>query len=385
MALLGMLMTSDQPAEEETEVEETPTPPAPPPAEFWTDTDVADNASTAITGSSVDSFVGYTAASATATPDPLTAVGKGSCSVATFDMSAGGNNYFVAADHAGASSGSLSYTGRSGDDNLTFGEYLARNGSATFDMSAGGNNIFVVDDPATTSTLAGFMGSLSYTGGAGNDSITINGDGLGYGGNVTIDMSAGGNNTFMTGHSAATGIGLSPSFLYTGGSATDSLTFGDNLAAWGSATFDMSAGGTNTFMAGSNAGMSGTVSYTGGMGVDIITFGSNASVTQEPATGDGASLNIDLGADAVADTITFQGSVGSNNVGGVVIQNFDPTDDTIRFDGIAATSQLAIGNVPGGVVISSTAGAATTIQMALDGNNAGDIDLTVVSGAVEIG
>ena len=153
----------------------------------------------------------------------MTAVGKGSGSVATFDMSAGGNNYFVAADDAGASSGSISYTGGSGDDSLTFGKNLASQGNATFDMRAGGNNTLVVEDSATAAfwTAHGSSGSLSYTGGAGNDNITINGAGLGVGGTATFDMSAGGNNTFVTGDSAASS---NISFVYTGGSGTDSLT-----------------------------------------------------------------------------------------------------------------------------------------------------------------
>ena len=92
MALLGMLMTSDQPEaeEEEAEVEDTPAPQS---GEFWTDADVADSAATAITGSSANSFVGYTAASTSAATDPLSYVGAGSGNTATFDMSAGGNNF----------------------------------------------------------------------------------------------------------------------------------------------------------------------------------------------------------------------------------------------------------------------------------------------------
>ena len=84
MALLGMLLTSDQPEAENARTSSS---------RFWTDDDVANAASTAITGSNGDSFVGYTAASTSATPDPLTAVGKGSGNTATFDMSAGGDNY----------------------------------------------------------------------------------------------------------------------------------------------------------------------------------------------------------------------------------------------------------------------------------------------------
>ena len=204
MVLLGMLMTSDQP---EAETPAPPAPPAPPtPAppsapEFWTDDDVANSASTAIIGSNGDSFVGYTAASTSATPDPLTSIGVGS--TATFDMSAGGNNKFAARSSAGYS-GVLSYKGGSGDDSLTFsGIYLAAgSGSATFDMSLGGDNTFVAASSAAYSS-----GFISYTGGSGDDSLTF-GDDLAYeDGSATFDMSQGGNNTFVAGSSAASSGG----------------------------------------------------------------------------------------------------------------------------------------------------------------------------------
>ena len=83
MALLGMLMTSDQPAEEE--VEDTP---APRPAEFWTDADIADSASTSITGTNVDSFVGYTAASTGAVADPISNFAAGRYNSGTINLSA---------------------------------------------------------------------------------------------------------------------------------------------------------------------------------------------------------------------------------------------------------------------------------------------------------
>jgi len=420
MALLGGLMTSDQPEAE------TPAPPAGP--EFWTDADVADSASTAITGSSANSFIGYTAASTTASTDPLTFVGRGVGSVATFDMSAGGNNYFVAGDgaakasgsltytggsgadsltfgntlaqigsatfdmsaggtntliagaNAGTSSGSISYTGGSGNDSLTFGAYLAYSGTATFDMSAGGNNTLVAGDPNLTAASwsnVGSSGSISYTGGDGDDSITINGGGFGYDGDVTIDMSAGGNNTLVAGDSAAS---ANSSFVYTGGSGTDSLTFADDFAYDGTAVLDMSAGGNNSFIAGDDVAYNGSFTYTGGVGADMLTLGPDAAENS-------GSIQIDLGADTAADKITFQGSVGVNG-GSVVIQNFDatsPTGDTIRLEGIALTSQLSKTSSPGGVTISSTGGAATYVELVLTANTLAEIDLTVVSGAVEIG
>ena len=412
MWLLGMLMTSDEPEAE------TPTPPAPPtPAppsapEFWTDDDVANSASTAITGSNGDSFVGYTAASTSATPDPLTSIGVGSTATfdmsaggnnkfaarssagysgvlsytggsgddsltfsgiylaagsgsATFDMSLGGDNTFVAASSAAYSSGFISYTGGSGDDSLIFGDFLAVDGAtATFDMSAGGTNSFVAggnvayvsgsfaytggsgDDSLTFgddlayedgtatfdmsqggnntfvagSSAASSSGSLAYTGGTGEDSLTFGPNLVMEGGTATFDMSLGGNNTFVAGQGAASSSG---SIAYTGGSGGDSLTFGDLLAnGSGAATFDMSAGGDNTFVAGrAAAGSSGAIVYKGGNGIDTLTFGSNAALT-------GGSIDIRLGADAAADKVTFQGSIGGSG-GTVTIKNFNYNDDTI--------------------------------------------------------
>ena len=140
--------------------------------EFWTNADVADSASTAITGSSADSFVGYTAASTAAATSALTNVGRGSGNTATFDMSAGGNNTFVAGDHAAMSSGSLVYTGGSGDDTLTFGADLGgRRGSVSLDLGGGNNSVVALNGAASD------FGEIVYSGGSGNDSLMF-GDGL---------------------------------------------------------------------------------------------------------------------------------------------------------------------------------------------------------------
>ena len=110
-------------------------PPAP--INLWTDAMVADSAATTITGNSDDSFLGYTAASVGAATDALSSLGLGA--TATINMSAGGNNYLVAGDSA-AASGSLTYTGGSGNDTLVFGNGLAAAGTATFNMSNAGAN-----------------------------------------------------------------------------------------------------------------------------------------------------------------------------------------------------------------------------------------------------
>jgi hypothetical protein len=97
-------------------------------------------------------------------------------------MSLGGNNTFVVGDRAASSSGSIAYTGGSGDDSLTFGSDLASAGYATFYMSLGGNNTFVAGISAASSS-----GSIVYTGGSGDDSLMFGGD-LAYGGSATLDL-----------------------------------------------------------------------------------------------------------------------------------------------------------------------------------------------------
>ena len=250
----------------------------------------------AFTGSAGDSFIGYTAANSTA-QDALIDAGRGGGNSATFDMSAGGDNTFVAGDDAARSGGSIAYTGGPGDDSLTFGDNLAYTGIATFDMALGGNNTFVAGNSAAASTS-----SLSYRGGAGNDSLTF-GDDLNYHGYVTVifNMSLGGNNTLVAGENAASAAG---SIAYTGGAGDDSLTFGDDLA-----------------------------------------FG-NGTVT------------LDLGDDTAADTVTFLGSIGESG-GSVTIQNFNFNHDTIDVPGTAAAGTITPTN--SGKDLTWSAGGAHTI------------------------
>ena len=183
--LAALALRSNSPESEENRAESNagdPSSNSPPPApEFWTDAMIADMASTSVTGSLADSFIGYTAASTTATKDPLTDVGKGTGNVATFDMSAGGNNYFVAGHSAASSFGALSYTGGPGNDTLEFGHHLAIDGSATFDMRAGGTNTFYA------ASSAALRGNLTYKGGNGPDNLTF-GYAIAQTGSATIDF-----------------------------------------------------------------------------------------------------------------------------------------------------------------------------------------------------
>ena len=117
-------------------------------------------------------------------------------------------------------------------------------------------------------------------------------------------MSEGGNNTFV----ADTNVAYNGSLSYTGGAGVDSLTFGMNLAfnTDGDATFDMSEGGNNTLCGWHQCWWiySGSLAYKGGSGVDSLTFGDNLAYALP------GSVTLDLGNDTAADAVKFQGSVG---------------------------------------------------------------------------
>ena len=371
MALLGMLMTSDQPEAE------TPASPAPPSApEFWTDDDVANSASTAITGSDGDSFVGYTAASTSATPDPLTAVGKGSGNTATFDMSAGGDNYAQLGSGLGQSSGNVSYIGANNIDVVKLSSDNVKYGASfTLQMGNGSNSL------SAGSQVAYSGSTISYTGGESSDSINI-GDKAFYNGGVLIAKMGGGTNELILGSTVAysatipvryeggdgsDAITIGDKAVYNGGDATftmgngtNSLTLGDNAVYnggdityvggddsdtvtiggnsfyWGggaSGTFTM-GNGSNSLTVGATAAFSGgVIDYDGGSGVDTLSFGDNL------ATGGTGTVEVDLGAgDTAADVVTFAGAVGTGSGSTVTIQKFNFNDDRIDVEaGIAAT------------------------------------------------
>ena len=301
----------------------------------------------AFTGSAGDSFIGYSSASTT-TPDALVDAGKGAGNSATFNMSAGGDNFFVAGNDAAIFSGSIAYTGGSGDDSLTFGETLAySDGTATLDMSRGGNNTLIAGDRAATHT-----GNLSYTGGSGDDSLTFGDDLAMSTGTATFDMSLGGNNTLIAGDSAATN---SANLSYTGGSGDDSLTFGNAFAEYdATATFDMSAGGNNTFVAGdSAASYSGSIAYTGGSGDDSLTFGDKLAYNNGTAT-------LDLGDDTAADIVTFLGTIGDNG-GTVTIKNFNFNHDTIDVPATVTATSAEITDASGDLTWTDIGGSHTIV------------------------
>ena len=75
--------------------------------EFWTDADIADSASTSITGSNGDSFVGF-GCFHRAMADPISNFAA-SATNGTIDLSGGGNNYVQLGSFVARSGGTASY------------------------------------------------------------------------------------------------------------------------------------------------------------------------------------------------------------------------------------------------------------------------------------
>ena len=239
-----------------------PLPPSPPAtSEYLSNTDFqALTAPRSYTGSSVDSFIGYSAAS-TSSRSPLTGA-----SVASFDLSAGGNNHLLAAASAGAGTGNLfEYIGGSGDDTLEFGADLGgHRGTVTLTLGSGNNSVSAQDGAAVS------FGDIDYSGGSGNDTLVFGHDLANSAGDATFSLGDG-NNSLSAGNSAA---GPSGGYIeYVGGSAEDTLTFGNRLAYGGTATFT-TKDGSNSLSAGDSVAASfGALSYHGGNDADNLTFG----------------------------------------------------------------------------------------------------------------
>ena len=325
--------------------------------EFWTDADIADSASTSITGTNLDSFVGYTAASTGAVADPISNFAAGGSANGTIDLSAGGNNYVNLGSHVARSGGSatyigadatdvvtltsdnvkwgadftlqmgngsnsfsagtdvaysgsdIRYTGGDDADTITFGDgSLYNGGSHTFTMGDGANSLTIGNNSLYSSQ------DLTYTGGNNEDSIRIGNDSLKFGGALSADMGDGTNELILgstVAYSASTPV------RYEGGDGSDTITVGDKaFYNGGDATFTM-GNGTNSLTIGDNAAWSsGDINYVGGVDSDTITIGGNSfyyggGESGTFAMGNGSnSLNVGATAAFSGGVIDYDGGSG---------------------------------------------------------------------------
>ncbi|MDB2403438.1 hypothetical protein N9W16_00490 [bacterium] len=256
MSLVGLaLLTSwgtGQPTEATAAASDTDAPTSAVGPEFVTNAQIPDEDDVTFTGSSGESFIGIT---------PLNEVGDGLGNIATFDMSAGGDNIFFAST-AKRWAGELEYTGGNSADTLVFGQGLARgDGEATFDMTAGGRNVVALGGED-----ANDGGSFLYKGGASTDIVDFGEGSMETATTVSVDMSAGGTNLVKGGAY----FSYDSPFNYTGGPDRDMVIADEYVGSYSVASFDMQAGGNNLLSMHDYIGYSGTVAYTGGSATDNI-------------------------------------------------------------------------------------------------------------------
>jgi len=366
MVLLSMLMTEGEQ-----------------PPEFWSDSMVANSASTAITGSGVDSYLGYTSASTTAV-DWLSNVGRGTGNVATFDMSAGGDNYGQFGEYAGGDGGSLKYIGGPGNDVLTFDEYYGEDGGTIdIDLSAGGDNSLTFYDEGSEGAL------FTVVMGDGDDRINFadTSEALDELGELNIDM-GGGNNYFFGGgdfleygDSYQTGA-----YTLKAGNGNDTFIFEqDPLTDGGSLTIDLGNGENSlTFLDGGPEDDGVVFAYIGGNGRDTI------KISDDFGQSDISSVSLDLGADVAEDTIHL--SVGGEDTefgedasDPVQIINFDPDHDMIFIPGYASTASFTLAAANGGAdTLITTPSGSNEFFALFSGVTTGEFTLSVAATTVTI-
>ena len=334
MALLGMLMTSDQPAEEE--VEDTP---APQPAEFWTDADIADSASTSITGTNVDSFVGYTAASTGAVADPISNFAAGMSNSGTINLSAGGNNYVQLGSAVAKSLGSATYIGADSIDVVTLTSDNVKWGATfTLQMGNGSNSL----SAGTNVALSAGGPAINYSGGDDEDTIQIGDDSFKYTSFLHADM-GNGINTLSFGNRVAQQGG---NVTYIGGNDTDTIIAGvDSFLSFGTGSFTM-GDGANSLTLGDHVLITYNISYVGGMDSDSVTFGSESLYWFSPAAtfSMGAGSNtLTIGDTAAYDAAGLQYTGGDDDDTITLGSNVVNKGFNLVMDVGAGTNSLSVG------------------------------------------
>lgn len=229
-----------------------------------------------------------------------------------------------------ATGGGLTYTGGSGDDTVTLNGANTHNGAGTFTMGEGAN--------ALTIRIGIVDGAFSYTGGAGADTIALGQSSFLNRGSFTASPGAGANRLDLDN---ATVNG----FTYTGGAGNDTLVIGAT-AFTNTAAFTVTAGdGTNSLTM-DNAVIVGNVAYTGGIAGDAVNIGADSfdgrgTMAFTPNTGansvtlNGRSRGVTFTGTTGADTLTMGTRAGSGGyaIDGDLTFTAGGGGDALVFDG----------------------------------------------------
>jgi hypothetical protein len=183
----------------------------------------------------------------------------------------------------GLMAGNLTVTGGAGADSLVLdGEYFFIGGSATFGLQGGTNTLEFDSD------MFEVYGNLGYTGGLNDDAIVQYG-GMEVGGHLSMSVQ-GGENAF-TFAGGGGGLDVIGNLTYAGGAGGD-IVSGWWLEVGGSLSVNLS-GGANTFDSTDGLDVGGHFAVTGGTGNDSVLL-------QEADVVGNVVMNLQGGANNVA-------------------------------------------------------------------------------------
>ena len=187
---------------------------------FWSDAMVADSATVTLTGTALDDYAGYGAASL-GSPSALSKLGAGTVVSATISLG-NGSNHLLVGDSAAISGGAIACTGGTGRDTLNFGDAMASSAvygsTITLNLGSGQNTV------NAGQSAGAFSSFITINGGADTDAVSF---GNGLAGNLTVNLGDGTNSFAATSANTST-------IAYTGGAGVDTIrlsTDGDTILA----------------------------------------------------------------------------------------------------------------------------------------------------------
>ena len=177
-----------------------------------------------------------------------------------------------------------------GDDSLVLSDGVV-DGNAAFNLGAG-NDIVVF---AGSGTFL-FLGGFTVLGAAGFDIVQSEDVHLVVNRDATLDLGAGAGVLDLNGE-----VDVAGGLTYTGGSGNDALTLAGGSWVGGNAQFQV-GGGDNLFNVPGDLGVVGGFAYTGGSGIDTLVFDGDGWVGGDVRINAGSGDNeLDITAGLIVD------------------------------------------------------------------------------------
>jgi hypothetical protein len=242
-----------------------------------------------------------------------------------------GNNLTVSAVPSGAP---LNFTTAAGSL-LSVGKALTVNGYAAADsfsvlgeIQVGGNTTFNLGNGTnsvniTVSVPSTLAGNFRYTGGVGDDTVTIP-SGLTIGGNSFVALGEGTNTLGLAAFNLAVGFAANGNITVTGGNGSNSVTFGTTGAFNGNINVTLGNGSNSLFF--NTSPVFGKITYRGGNGINGVGFASVPTVLDVDLTFGNNPNPLSNSIGFSGGAMVFTGIVrGSGLPGANVIFNFNGT------------------------------------------------------------